>query len=173
MKTIMLRAPSARATSCNCAAKRCRKLVFASRSATRVLLATPASNVVGLTPNAVRPRRSVLASGSALTLASTLRRGLTAFGVSPTTLLAGVAKSTRVADLEAKTSFRQRFAAQLHDVARALGARSMIVFIDDLDRCRPEQMVDLLEAVNFVVSSGDVYVVLGMAPSRVEPCIAL
>jgi len=49
----------------------------------------------------------------------------------------------------------------------------MIVFIDDLDRCRPDQVVDMLEAINFVVSSGDCYVILGMAPSRVEPCIAI
>jgi hypothetical protein len=111
--------------------------------------------------------------GSALALLATFRRGVRAFGVNPGALLAGVSGAAKVADLDAQTSFRQKFAGELSDVTRALGSRSMILFIDDLDRCRPDQVVEMLEAINFVVSSGDCFVIMGMAPARVVPCIAL
>ncbi len=110
---------------------------------------------------------------SLLTLAGTIWRGATAFGVKPASLLASMSRGVRVRDLDAQTSFRQRFAAEFNDVTRALGARSMLVFIDDLDRCRPENVVETLEAVNFLVTSGECFVVIGMARERVEPCVGL
>lgn len=100
-------------------------------------------------------------------------RGIKAFGVNPASLLASVSRGVRVRDLDAQTSFRQRFASEFKDVTKALGDRSMIVFIDDLDRCRPENVVETLEAVNFLVSSGECFVVIGMARERVEPCVGL
>lgn len=110
---------------------------------------------------------------SLLTFAGTVWRGATAFGVKPASLMASMSSGVRVRDLEAQTSFRQRFAAEFSDVTQALGARSMIIFIDDLDRCRPENVVETLEAVNFLVSSGECFVVIGMARGRVEPCVGL
>lgn len=110
---------------------------------------------------------------SLLTVAGTIWRGATAFGVKPASLMASMSRGVRVRDLDAQTSFRQRFASEFRDVTEALGARSMIVFIDDLDRCRPENVVETLEAVNFLVSSGECFVVIGMARERVEPCVGL
>jgi len=49
----------------------------------------------------------------------------------------------------------------------------MLILIDDLDRCKPEAVLEVMEAVNFLVSSGRVYVVLGMARARVEACVGL
>ena len=103
----------------------------------------------------------------------TLWRGAKAFGVSPASLMASMSRGVRVRDLDAQTSFRQRFASEFNDATKALGARSMIVFIDDLDRCRPENVVETLEAVNFLVTSGECFVVIGMARARVEPCVGL
>lgn len=110
---------------------------------------------------------------SVLTFAGTVWRGATAFGVNPASLMASMSRGVRVRDLDAQTSFRQKFAAEFKDVTEALGARSMLIFIDDLDRCRPENVVETLEAVNFLVSSGECFVVIGMARERVEPCVAL
>src|SRR5206468_1666617 len=56
---------------------------------------------------------------------------------------------------------------------KALGERSLLVFIDDLDRCSPSSVGDVLEAVNFLVSSGDCFVVMGMDRARVERYIAV
>lgn len=100
-------------------------------------------------------------------------RGAKAFGVNPASLLAHAAGRSRVRDLEAQTGFRHRFAAEFRDVTRALRPRTMVILIDDLDRCRPEAVLEVLEAVNFLVSSGDCFVVLGMAHDRVVRCVGL
>lgn len=104
---------------------------------------------------------------SLVSLTVTIWKGVTAFGVNPASLLASTS-GLRLRDLDAQTSFRQKFAAEFADVTRALGVRNMIIFIDDLDRCRPENVLEVLEAVNFLVTSGDCFVVLGMARERVE-----
>jgi photosystem II stability/assembly factor-like uncharacterized protein len=98
-------------------------------------------------------------------------RGCTAFGVKPASLLAGVTRGVSVRTLEAATSFRQKFAVEFSDVTRALGSRSLLIFIDDLDRCRPENVLETLEAVNFLTTSGECFVVMGMAREYVERCV--
>jgi len=47
----------------------------------------------------------------------------------------------------------------------------MVIFIDDLDRCSKENVVDILEAMNFLSVSGDCYIVLGMDETWVKICI--
>jgi hypothetical protein len=77
-------------------------------------------------------------------------------------------------DLEAQTSFRQKFAVEFRDFTRALGPRRpLAIFIDDLDRCLPSNVRDVLEAVNFLVSSGDCFVVLGMDRLQVQRAVGL
>jgi cell division septation protein DedD len=46
-----------------------------------------------------------------------------------------------------------------------------LIFIDDLDRCRPENVLETLEAVNFLTTSGECFVVIGMAREYVERCV--
>jgi KAP family P-loop domain len=98
-------------------------------------------------------------------------RGITAFGVKPASLLAGVSRGVSIRGLEAQTSFRQKFAVEFNDVTRALGKRSMLIFIDDLDRCRPENVLETLEAVNFLTTSGECFVIIGMAREYVQRCV--
>ncbi len=97
-----------------------------------------------------------------------LVRGLRAFGVKPGALMVGLSERARVRDAQAQTGFRYRFAREFEDVTAALAPRTLTIFIDDLDRCRPQNVLGLLEAVNFLVSSGDCYVVLGIDRERVE-----
>ena len=87
--------------------------------------------------------------------------------------MASVSSGARIRDLTAQTSCRQKFATEFNDVTTALGARSMLIFIDDLDRCHPENVLEVLEAVNFLVASGDCFVVMGMARERVERRVGL
>jgi len=80
-----------------------------------------------------------------------LLKALRSFGVNPSALLATSAATPRLRDLKAETSFRYKFAREFADVTRALRAfnrRTMLILIDDLDRCRPESVVEMLEAVN-------------------------
>jgi hypothetical protein len=102
-----------------------------------------------------------------------LQRGLKAFGVSPAETLGRVVVGARVKDLEKTTSFRSRFAEEFREVTNALLPRRMVIFIDDLDRCRPENVLLVLESVNFLTTSGDCHVVLGMARDKVERAVGL
>ena len=67
---------------------------------------------------------------------------------------------------------RARFAREFSDVTRHL-RRKMVIFIDDLDRCSQDNLIDVLENVNFLATSGDCFLVLGMSPEWVESCVAL
>ena len=118
-------------------------------------------------------KRLGLFLASALSVIFTVFRLLRPFGVNPASLLASVSGAGRLSALEAQTSFRHLFAQEFRDVTHALGPRTMPIFIDDLDRCRPQQVVDVLEAVSFLVSSGECFVVLGMARDRVEKCVGM
>lgn len=100
-------------------------------------------------------------------------RGITAFGVSPADLMASVSGRTRRRAFEAKVGFRHEFAREFREVTRALNPRTMLILIDDLDRCRPENVLEVLESVNFLVSSGDCFVVMGMELDRVRRCVGL
>ncbi|MFN0012184.1 MAG: P-loop NTPase fold protein [Phycisphaerales bacterium] len=102
-----------------------------------------------------------------------LYRSLRAFGADPAKLLAAVSEGAKVADLRQQASFRERFAREFAEVTRALRPRPMLIVIDDLDRCQPKRVVTVLEAVNFLASSGQCFIMLGMDPVIVEHCVAL
>ncbi len=101
-----------------------------------------------------------------------LQKGLKAFGADPSVLAARTAANFKMKDASAQTGFRARYAEQFDEVTQALPYRLVIV-IDDLDRCRPEAVLSVMEAVNFLVSSGRCFVVFGMSTTRVEAALAL
>ena len=101
-----------------------------------------------------------------------LYRGLTAFKIDPAVLLSTTAENFKLRDASALTSFRSRFAAEFEEVTRAL-PYTMVIVIDDLDRCQPATVLTVMEAVNFLVSSGECFIIFGMATSRVEAALAL
>jgi hypothetical protein len=101
-------------------------------------------------------------------LARTLLKNLTSFGVDPARLLASVEGSVRLADYRERVGFQARFAEDFQDVTEALGPRRMVLLIDDLDRCAPENVVKMLEAINFLVSSGKCFVVMAISRRVVE-----
>lgn len=118
---------------------------------------------------------SVLALLAALFAAfKAASKGLRAFASNPASLLATESGTSNPKDLEAQANFRQRFASEFADVTGVLGPnRRMTILIDDLDRCRPEKVREVLEAVNFLCSSGQCFIVLGMARDIVEHCVGL
>ena len=103
----------------------------------------------------------------------TFLKGFRAFGVDPASLLASKSNAAKAKDLRAQTSFRYSFANEFREVSASLNPLTMVLFVDDLDRCRPEQVYDMLEAINFLVSCGDCFVVMGFARRRVERCVGL
>jgi hypothetical protein len=115
---------------------------------------------------------TLIGTGGGATLLIGLVRALTAFREQPAKLLAAVAQSANVATLDAQLSFRHRFAREFALVTRALEPYTLTIFIDDLDRCLPKQVVDTLEAVNFLTTAGQCVVVFGMARAPVEAAVS-
>ena len=70
-------------------------------------------------------------------------------------------------------SFRHQFGQAFKEVCMAFDDRRLVIVIDDLDRCRPEQVVEILEAVNFLTTSGDCFVLLGIDESQVTRAVGL
>jgi hypothetical protein len=116
---------------------------------------------------------ALLAIISAIVSLGTFLKGFRAFGVHPASLLASSSKAAKPGELRAQTSFRYNFSKEFREVTDSLNPLTMVLFVDDLDRCRPEQVYDMLEAVNFLISCGDCFVVMGLARRRVERCIGL
>jgi hypothetical protein len=100
-----------------------------------------------------------------------LLKGMTAFGAAPVNLLSSLSGRMTIRRLRAAVGLRQRFAAEFDLVTKALHPHTLLLVIDDLDRCKPESVLDVLETVNFLASSGDCYIVLGMDPAWVVSCV--
>ena len=69
--------------------------------------------------------------------------------------------------LQGKTDVRQEFARNLKEVTDALLPHRLVIFLDDLDRCGPEQVVQILEAINFL-SSAPCFIVVGADYQKIE-----
>ena len=94
------------------------------------------------------------------------------FPASPAILVASLDKKFSLSKAEAQTDFRQRFRRHFGQVARALQPKTMVVFIDDLDRCKPEKAAELLEAANYLSDAGPCFIILGIAREIVEAQVA-
>lgn len=107
-----------------------------------------------------------------LTGARLLYKGMQSFGVNPALMWKGVSDRVSLRQANAQNSFRTTFARQFEEVAHALPYRMTIV-VDDLDRCRPENILEVLETVNFLTASGQCFVVFGMARERVLAALGM
>jgi hypothetical protein len=110
---------------------------------------------------------------SVLTPFLSVARVVGAFGLQPAKLIAAVASTGADESARQQAGARYRFAREFEDFTRALEPRPLVIFIDDLDRCRAPNVVEVLEAINFLVSSGRCVVVMGMARRWVETCVGL
>ena len=66
-------------------------------------------------------------------------RGWKAFSEKSSILLKGVDGFLGLRTAEKQTNFRANFAEEFKQVTHALGKRRLVIFIDDLDRCKPER----------------------------------
>lgn len=95
------------------------------------------------------------------------------FGVQPGSLLRTSSGWFLMSRFEDRLSFRHRFGDEFGDVCLALGDRRLVLIIDDLDRCQPKFVPEVLEAVNFLTSSGECFVLLGISPKPVLAALGL
>lgn len=101
-----------------------------------------------------------------------LYNAVRAFGLEPKRLLGSLAVDAGGA-VKGEPGVRYRFAAEFADITKALKPQTLVVFIDDLDRCTQEHVLEVLECINFLVTAGDCYIVLGMSRRWVETCVGL
>jgi photosystem II stability/assembly factor-like uncharacterized protein/Cdc6-like AAA superfamily ATPase len=94
-------------------------------------------------------------------------------GLDPGKLMASTVRATRWTDLGGQLAFRTRFAGALKEVTEALGDRRLTIIIDDLDRCRPDQIAEIMETINFLTNAGHCFVILGIDRKQVLNGIGL
>lgn len=97
-------------------------------------------------------------------------RALRPLRQAPAALMASLRARARLADFSQQIGFRYRFAKEFGEVCRALRSSrtaGMVILIDDLDRCQPANVLELLEAVNFLTSAGPCFIFLGIDEQRV------
>ena len=117
--------------------------------------------------------RKIFLGGGAVLPLLFLFRVLKAFGVNAGSLMKGAEQVVKPGRMEAQASARYQFAQEFAEVTTALADRRLVIFVDDLDRCDKENVVAMLETLNFLVCSGQCFIVLGLARSWVETCIKL
>ncbi len=86
-------------------------------------------------------------------------------------LLATLSRRASLADFEGQLGFRYHFGVALGEVAgllRGRGSPGLVLLIDDLDRCQPDDVAKVLEAISFCVNAGSCIIVLGMDRRQVE-----
>jgi len=98
---------------------------------------------------------------------------LKSFGLEPKSLVARAGSTLHNGEIDVSVSIQQRFAKQFREVTVAMDDRQLVIFIDDLDRCQPQKVAQMLEAINFLTVSGNCFVVLGFARDQVEAAVGL
>ncbi|WP_456622025.1 MULTISPECIES: KAP family P-loop NTPase fold protein [unclassified Bradyrhizobium] len=93
----------------------------------------------------------------------------------PSELMATLRGNSKLADFSAQLGFRYKFAKEFDAAGRALRTSTnpgLVIFIDDLDRCSPGNLMEVLESINFLTTAGPCFIFLGMDEPKVVEIIA-
>ncbi len=102
-----------------------------------------------------------------------LAKGLAAFGLNPNLLFRKMSRSVKDIGVNADPGLRYRINQYLDDITWAMSKRTLVIFIDDLDRCPPDQVLRVMEYANFLSSNPRrSFIVLGMDLDKVLPSIS-
>jgi hypothetical protein len=123
----------------------------------------------------------VPAAGLLFLIRSVLAQLLSAFKTDPQALLeqpvSSVGRFIRnlllMPSLIGKTNVRLEFAKNLGEVVEALKPQRLVIFLDDLDRCIPQQVVQILGAINFLSSAAACFIIIGADYEKVETLVAM
>jgi hypothetical protein len=136
----------------------------------------PAS--LGLVPNLLRDNftREIGVASSSFLFVGWLLFRLRVLPSDPAKLLAGLGDRVSVRGMRDQLGFRYKFGSEFKQVCTALrtaNSPGLVILIDDLDRCQPPNVLEVLEAVNYLATVGDCFIILGMARRQVENCVAI
>jgi hypothetical protein len=122
-------------------------------------------------------RPAVLVFGALLSLSP-----MKAFAASPEALarkgqdgLSGIIEQLRALPrITGRLDVRREFEENLQDVVGALAPQKrLVIFLDDLDRCPPDNIVRILEAVNFLSTAAECFIFLGADYAKVETLVSM
>ena len=102
-----------------------------------------------------------------------LLSSLIALAGGPVVLVKALQTLPRVQSRAKNLEFRGQYARYFRNFNDNLRPVSLIVFIDDLDRCDTSTVMRALEATNYLVSSGNCFVILGMDYNIVRNSVAV
>lgn len=88
-------------------------------------------------------------------------------------LIGKLSAAVQIKSLPYDAGVRYKFSREFGDLSEALEPSRMVMIIDDLDRCHPDRVVNVLETVNFLVTAGRCIVILGMDLDRVLSSLAV
>ncbi len=87
-------------------------------------------------------------------------------------LLSRLSRTIGLPDPDLRLGARHRFSAAVQQIVTALGPRSrLLIVIDDLDRCDPESMSQMIAAINFLTTSAECAFLIAMNRKKVEDII--
>ncbi len=115
-------------------------------------------------------QRGMLGVLLALLIPLLLGKGLAVYGLSYLDLLKRVLPDRGKVEGKEAVGTMENFRTEFCNLTQALDGR-LVLFIDDLDRCDCATVREVLELVNYLVSVGRCFVVLGMAMEHVACCI--
>lgn len=141
------------------------------------VMAAVASNLTDSTKELTEVPRVLAGAGltavSALIIVPALARIFSPFGIRPIELLKETGSMFRMARFKNRLDFRYDFGTAFGNVTKSYGDKRLVLIIDDLDRCKPAQVADVLEAINFLVASGKCFVILGISREPVLSAVGL
>ncbi|MFL5384879.1 MAG: P-loop NTPase fold protein [Longimicrobiaceae bacterium] len=100
--------------------------------------------------------------------------GTTAFKYVTAPFNLNISRYIRTPNYAEKIGFFSQFVADLQRVVNAVaGDRKwpLVVFVDDLDRCRPQQVVEIVEAIKLLLETKNCFFVIGMDAQAVAASI--
>lgn len=109
--------------------------------------------------------------GSVITLFFLLIRTARQYKINPSKLIAGKSPTAKMKDFEEYLGFRHKFSEAFSEAIESLKPGRLVVLVDDLDRCKYDHVIEVLESINFLSTSGDCFIILGIDKLRVVQCI--
>jgi photosystem II stability/assembly factor-like uncharacterized protein len=106
----------------------------------------------------------------ALVVPLLLGKGLAVYGLNYLDLFKRLLPERGKVEGKEAVGTMENFRNQFCNLTQALDGR-LVLFIDDLDRCDCATVREVLELVNYLVSVGQCFIVLGMAMEHVACCI--
>ena len=116
--------------------------------------------------------RTILFGIAALVLLP-LIKGMAIFGLGAGEIFKPILERLGIVQRGEPIGFRRLYETRFRQLVEVLGKNRLVIFIDDLDRCECDHAIRVLETTNFLVSSGECFFVLGMAPKYVIACVGL